>query len=73
MVLVIILMVVLVATRSLTNAVATLINSHQRCSIKEGGLNSFAKFTEKDLCKSLFLKKVAGPRREYRIPLGGCF
>ena len=32
----------------------------QRCSIKKGVLENFAKFTEKHLCQSLFFNKVAG-------------
>ena len=31
----------------------------QRCSVKKGALKSFAKFTEKLLCQSLFFNKVA--------------
>ena len=34
-------------------------SSHQRCSITKGVLRNFAKFTEKHLCQSLFLNKVA--------------
>ena len=37
-------------------------NSHQRCSMKEGVIRSFTKFTEKHLCQSLFFNKVAGLR-----------
>ena len=33
--------------------------SHQRCSIKEGVLRNYIKFTGKHLCQSLFLNKVA--------------
>ena len=35
-------------------------NSHQRFSIKIGVLKTFAKFTGKHLCHSLFFNKVAG-------------
>ena len=35
-------------------------SSHQRCSVKKGVLKNFGKFTEKQLCQSLFLNKVAG-------------
>ena len=31
----------------------------QRCSIKKGVLENFAKFTEKHLCQSLFFNKFA--------------
>ena len=34
--------------------------SHQRCSIKKGGLTNFGKFTGKHLCHSLFFNKVSG-------------
>ena len=34
--------------------------SHQRFSVINGGLRSFAKFTGKYLCQSLFFNKVAG-------------
>ena len=37
-------------------------SSHWRCSVKKGVLRNFAKFTEKHLCESLFLNKVAGVR-----------
>ena len=37
-------------------------SSHWRCSVKKGVLRNFAKFTEKHLCESLFLNKVAGLR-----------
>ena len=37
-------------------------SSQQRCSVKTGALGNFAKFTEKYLCQSLFLNKVAGLR-----------
>ena len=33
-------------------------SSHRRCSIRKGVLRNFAKFTEKDLCQSLFFNKV---------------
>ena len=31
---------------------------HRRCSLKKGVLKSFAKFTGKHLCQSLFFNKV---------------
>ena len=31
-------------------------SSHRRCSIKKGALKSFAKYTGKHLCQSLFFK-----------------
>ena len=34
-------------------------SSHPRCSVREGVLRNFAKFTEKHLCQSLFFNKVA--------------
>ena len=37
-------------------------SSHQRCSIKKGVIENFAKFTGKHLYQSLFFKKVAGHR-----------
>ena len=37
-------------------------SSHQRCSMKEGVLRNFTKFTEKHLCQSLFFNKVADLR-----------
>ena len=37
-------------------------SSHQRCFLLKGVLWSFAKFTEKHLCQSLFFNKVAGIR-----------
>ena len=37
-------------------------SSHQRCSIKEGVLRNFTKFTGKHLCQSLFFNKVADLR-----------
>ena len=39
-------------------------SSHQRCSMKEGVLSNFAKFTGKHLCQSLFFNKVAGLRSQ---------
>ena len=33
---------------------ATIRNSHQRCSVRKGVLRNFTKFTGKDLCQSLF-------------------
>ena len=35
-------------------------SSHQRCSVKNGVLRIFAKFTGKHLCQSLFFKNVTG-------------
>ena len=35
-------------------------SSHQRCSVKKGVLENFAKFTGKHQCQSLFFNKVAG-------------
>ena len=35
-------------------------SSHQRCSIKKGGLRNLTKFTGKQLCQSAFLNEVAG-------------
>ena len=35
---------------------------HQRCSIKQGVLKKFAKFTEGNLCRSVFFNKIAGLR-----------
>ena len=37
-------------------------SSRQRCSVKEGVLRNFAKFTGKHLCQSLFFNKDAGLR-----------
>ena len=37
-------------------------SSHQRCSLREGVLRNFTKFTGKHLCQSLFFYKVAGLR-----------
>ena len=37
-------------------------SNHQRFPIKKGVLRSFAKFTEKHFCQSLFCNKVAGLR-----------
>ena len=37
-------------------------SSHRRCSVKNGVLRNFAKFTGKDLCQSPFYNKVAGFR-----------
>ena len=34
-------------------------SSHQRCSVRKGVLRNSAKFTEKQLCQSLFFNKVA--------------
>ena len=35
-------------------------SSHQRCSVRNGVLKNFAKFTGKYLCQGLFFNKVAG-------------
>ena len=35
-------------------------STHQRCSVREGVLRNFAKFTGKHLCQSLFFNEVAG-------------
>ena len=35
-------------------------SSHQRCSVKQGVLRNFAKFTGKHLCQGHFLNKVTG-------------
>ena len=35
-------------------------SSHRRCSVRKDVFTNFAKFTEKLLCQSLFLNKVAG-------------
>ena len=37
-------------------------SSHQRCSVRKCVLRNFTKFTEKNLCQSLFFKKVVGLR-----------
>ena len=37
-------------------------SSHQRCSLINGVLRNFPKFTGKHLCQSLFFNKVAGLR-----------
>ena len=37
-------------------------SSHRRCSVGKGVLRSFAKFTGKHLCQSLYFNKVAGLR-----------
>ena len=37
-------------------------SSHRRCSIKEGVLKNFWKFTGKHLCQSLIFNKVTGFR-----------
>ena len=39
-------------------------SSHQRCSIRKGGLKKFAKFTGKHLCQSLFLIKLQAIKKE---------
>ena len=40
-------------------------SSYHRCSIKEGVLKMFAKFTGKHLSQSLFFNKAAGLRTEH--------
>ena len=40
--------------------------SHRRCSVKEFVLKSFANFTEKHLCWSLFLIKIIKKRLQHR-------
>ena len=35
-------------------------SNNQRCSIKEGVLKNFEKFTGKHLCQSLFFNKIEG-------------
>ena len=40
------------------------LSRHQRCSIEKAVLRTFAKFTGKHLCQSLFFNKVAGLRPE---------
>ena len=42
-------------------------NSDQRCSMKEGVLRNFKKFTGKHLHQSLFLNKVAGLHRRFPV------
>ena len=37
-------------------------SSHQKCSIKEGVIRNFVKFTGKHMCQSIFFNKVAGLR-----------
>ena len=37
-------------------------SSHRRCSLREGVLRNFAKFTGKHQCQSLFFNKAAGFR-----------
>ena len=43
-------------------------SSHGRCSIRNGVLKYFAKFTRKYLCQSLFFDEVAGLRSEAFVP-----
>ena len=43
-------------------------SSRQRYSIEKGVLKNFENFTEKHLCQSLFLNKVAGLRPPDRTP-----
>ena len=44
------------------NRFSLTVSSHQRYFMKECVLRNFSKFTEKHLCQSLFLNKVAGLR-----------
>ena len=45
-------------------------SSHRWCSVKNGVLRNFAKFTGKHLCQGLFFNKVAGLRLWHRrLPL----
>ena len=46
--------------RYVTSFSSNIRSSHQRCSIKQGVPENFAKFTGKYLCQSLFFNKVAG-------------
>ena len=41
--------------------------SHQICSIKEGVVKYFAKFTGKHQCQSLFYNKVASPKKSFEF------
>ena len=50
-------------TKKLFKGVSLIISTfYQRCSIINGVLRNFAKFTAKHLCQSLFFNKVAGLR-----------
>ena len=42
-------------------------SSHQRCSVRQGVLRNFTKFTGKHLCQSLFFNKVAGVRPAFLL------
>ena len=57
------------------NHQAQIRSSHQRCSMKKGGLRNFTKFTGKHLCQSLFFNKVAGlrPATLFKRPWHRCF
>ena len=46
----------------LGNRFSLTVSSHQRYYMKECVLRNFSKFTEKHLCQSVFLNKVAGLR-----------
>ena len=47
---------------------------HRRCSVREGALENFEKFTRKHFCQSLFLNKVAfGLQLYLRDPDPGVF
>ena len=47
--------------------------SHQRCSIKKGVLENFAKLTGKHLCQRLFFNKVARLRTQAKETLAKVF
>ena len=47
-------------------------SNHQRCSIKNGVLRNFTKFTGKHLCQSLFFNKVVGLRPETLAQVFSC-
>ena len=38
-------------------------SSHRRCSVKEGVLKNFAKFTGKHLCQRIFFNKIAALKK----------
>ena len=44
----------------IVSALAISRSSHQRCSVKNGAIRNFTKFTGKHLCQSFFFNKVAG-------------
>ena len=47
---------------SLVSLVMKFRSTHRRCSIREGVLRNFVKFTGKHLCQSLFFNNIVGPR-----------